>query len=98
MEFVNADTRGLAIATLNDHNEPVYKSTTVPIERKISTAEKNPGLKNNFTSDPELHVRPFQNLPAREPVDIQFKDVTYTVNVGFRKGGYNLHKNIIVKF
>jgi hypothetical protein len=86
MEFVNGEARGLAMATINDSNEPVYKSTTVPIERKKSNVDRNPSLKNNFTSDLELQIRPFQNLPAREPVDIQFKDVTYTVSVGFRKG------------
>lgn len=32
------------------------------------------------------HVRPFQNLPPCEPVDIQFKDVSYCVSMGFRKG------------
>lgn len=26
------------------------------------------------------------NLPYREPIDLQFKDVTYTVNLGFNKG------------
>lgn len=28
----------------------------------------------------------FRSLPSREPLDIQFKDVSYTVNVGYFKG------------
>lgn len=32
------------------------------------------------------HIRPFQNLPPCEPVGIQFKDVSYCVSMGFRKG------------
>lgn len=28
----------------------------------------------------------FTNLPYREPIDIQFKDITYTVDMGFNKG------------
>lgn len=28
----------------------------------------------------------FTNLPYREPIDIQFKDISYTVNLGFNKG------------
>lgn len=28
----------------------------------------------------------FQNLSYRDPIDLQFKDITYTVNLGFRKG------------
>lgn len=28
----------------------------------------------------------FSNLPYRDPIDLQFKDITYTVNLGFNKG------------
>lgn len=28
----------------------------------------------------------FQNLSYREPIDLQFRDITYTANLGFRKG------------
>lgn len=28
----------------------------------------------------------FTNLPYREPIDIQFKDISYTVDLGFSKG------------
>lgn len=28
----------------------------------------------------------FRSLPSREPLDIQFKNVSYTVNVGYFKG------------
>lgn len=32
----------------------------------------------------------FTNLPYREPIDIQFKDITYTVDLGFNKGTYTV--------
>lgn len=28
----------------------------------------------------------FSNLPYREPLDLQFKDITYTVKMGWNKG------------
>lgn len=28
----------------------------------------------------------FQNLAKHDPIDLQFKDTTYTVDLGFRKG------------
>lgn len=28
----------------------------------------------------------FTNLPYREPIDLQFKDITYTVKMGWNKG------------
>lgn len=28
----------------------------------------------------------FTNLPYSEPIDLQFKDITYSVNLGFNKG------------
>lgn len=30
----------------------------------------------------------FSNLPYREPIDLQFKDVTYTINMGWTKGKF----------
>lgn len=86
----------------SDQHAPVYNSTTVPLNRKDSrhlepvlnnTGHGNHNNNNNNSShlqshnDIEAHhIRPFQNLPAREPVDIQFKDVSYCVSMGFRKG------------
>uniref|UniRef100_A0A8D8FWV4 ATP-binding cassette sub-family G member 4 n=1 Tax=Culex pipiens TaxID=7175 RepID=A0A8D8FWV4_CULPI len=44
------------------------------------------------------HVRPFQNLPPCEPVDIQFKDVSYCVSMGFRKGQKEILHKVNGKF
>ncbi|XP_055683554.1 ATP-binding cassette sub-family G member 4 [Lutzomyia longipalpis] len=60
----------------------VYKSTTIPYDKGPN------GTAGQNESPPEeqsLEVKRFSNLPQREPVDIQFKDITYTVSVGFRK-------------
>ncbi|XP_055589007.1 ATP-binding cassette sub-family G member 1-like [Uranotaenia lowii] len=43
-------------------------------------------------------VRPFQNLPPCEPVDIQFKDVSYCVSMGFRKGQKEILHKVSGKF
>lgn len=33
----------------------------------------------------------FTKLPYREPIDLQFKDVTYTVKMGWNKGNLELN-------
>lgn len=40
--------------------------------------------KSNDSNDDEIN--PFSNLPCREPVDLEFKSLSLTVNLGFRKG------------
>lgn len=80
--------------TITSSNAPVYNSTTIPLTGN--------GNNNNNTKTPIDHqqsqtgstaeeadkfdLRTFNNLPARKPVDIQFKDISYCVKAGFRKG------------
>lgn len=40
----------------------------------------------------------FTNLPFREPVDIQFKDITYTVDLGINKGPKEILHRVNGKF
>lgn len=40
--------------------------------------------------DDDLHMRHFNNLPSRTPVDLQFKDISYFVESGIRKGTSSL--------
>lgn len=74
-----------AVSTLSSsaQDAPVYNSTTIPMSTNYTSIPTNEPV--NRPED-DYVLRPFSNLPAREPVDIQFKDVSYTVNVGFRQG------------
>lgn len=73
---------------------PVYKSTTIPLNdssngksavRQISQQSQTNGM------DEKFELKSFSNLPERVPVDIQFKDISYTVKAGFRRGERNSH-------
>ncbi|GAB0089083.1 ATP-binding cassette sub-family G member 4 [Sergentomyia squamirostris] len=84
---------------------PVYKSTTVPFEKgnaQNGTVEHSPDARDTgsplINSEDTMELRAFSNLPSREPVDIQFKDVTYSVNVGFRKGKKEILHKVNGKF
>lgn len=48
-------------------------TTTTPWENGLQMENNN----DNFG---------FSNLPYSEPIDLQFKDITYTANLGFNKG------------
>ncbi|XP_058125809.1 ATP-binding cassette sub-family G member 4 [Anopheles ziemanni] len=108
MDILQQEVRGIALANLSEaQSAPVYNQTTVPLNRKDSrnmdqaVIRNNTGNGNSFTSnhDIESHaVRPFQNLPPREPVDIQFKDVSYVVDLGFRKGQKEILHKVNGKF
>lgn len=50
-------------------------------------AGQNGGVENGGFLFPHI-----SSLPPREPIDIQFKDVTYTVNLGYFKGELTLLK------
>ncbi len=98
MEFVQQNTQAQIALTLlssNDRNDDrVYRSTTVPINNNRSELPKNersqPSTNPNGSGENGMngvHRQPqFSNLPSRDPIDLQFKDVGYTVNLGFRKG------------
>lgn len=101
MEFLQQNTQSqiaLAVLSSNDNNDDkVYKSTTVPINNNRGEVLKNDRSQSTNNRDGSgengVHRQPqFSNLPSREPIDLQFKDVAYTVNLGFRKGMnfYNL--------
>lgn len=54
-------------------------------ERQIlnltSSTTNDPHRDNNFTIT-------HNNNDGAEPIDLQFKDITYTVNLGFNKGNF----------
>ncbi|XP_053675641.1 ATP-binding cassette sub-family G member 4 [Anopheles nili] len=105
MDILQQEVRGIALANLSEvQSSPVYNQTTVPLHRKDSRNMEQAVIRNNTTNsypsnhDIEGHIRPFQNLPAREPVDIQFKDVSYCVSLGFRKGQKEILHKVNGKF
>uniref|UniRef100_A0A182T0N7 Uncharacterized protein n=1 Tax=Anopheles maculatus TaxID=74869 RepID=A0A182T0N7_9DIPT len=92
MDILQQEVRGIALSNLSEvQSAPVYNQTTVPLNRKDSRNMDQAVIRNNTANtypsnhDIEGHIRPFQNLPPREAVDLQFKDVSYCVSLGFRK-------------
>lgn len=57
----------------------------------VNTTEPNGlnGHHTNYTDNSTEFSKGFSHmphLPNRDPIDIQFKDITYTVKLGFNKG------------
>ncbi|XP_053696933.1 ATP-binding cassette subfamily G member 4 [Sabethes cyaneus] len=113
MDILQQEVRGIALTTIStDQNGPVYNPTTVPLNRKDSRNmetgmvlnntnhghNNNHGIYQSHNDIEALQIRPFQNLPPCEPVDIQFKDITYCVSMGFRKGQKEILHNVNGKF
>lgn len=76
------DSRNMEQALRNNSNNHVVHH---------NNNNNNNNNSNHYQSHNDIeahHVRPFQNLPPCEPVDIQFKDVSYCVSMGFRKGAF----------
>lgn len=95
MEFVQQNTRSqiaLSVLSSADNNDDrVYRPTTVPINNNRCDVLKSDRSQSNNIREENgengVHKRPqFSNLPSRDPIDLQFRDVAYTVNLGLRKG------------
>lgn len=71
--------RSQAFSSMDNDNRP----NSVPMATVNTDSHQENGF--NLQMDNNDNIT-FQNLSYREPVDLQFKDVTYTVNLGFRKG------------
>lgn len=74
------------------NSPPVYNSTTIPLNGKEGGYQDEPQQKESMggggggRGEEKYELRTFNNLPERTPVDIQFKDISYCVKAGFRKG------------
>ncbi|XP_059222107.1 ATP-binding cassette sub-family G member 4 [Stomoxys calcitrans] len=100
---------GLGIEVVGEM-QPVYHSTTMPLtatngydsrrESKTTPNSTNdshvPAL--NGKSLREKDMERFSNLPSREPVDMEFNNLSLTVNLGFRKGSKEILHDISGKF
>lgn len=94
MEMISTDARASVLGSISTPNlsSSVYNQTTYPIGDKKNGSSVLPWLtpSKNILAVDELELRPFHNLPPRDPVDIQFKDVSYFVKSGFRRGKFAL--------
>lgn len=92
MELVTADTRNQMMASFSTPNlsSSVYNATTYkPIvhpRRDYNFPWLQDRSQRSIETEDEMQLRPFNNLPPRDPVDLQFKDIAYFVNHGFRRG------------
>jgi hypothetical protein len=62
-------------------------------ESKVSSvvAYKSEGngyiqIRENRSDYHDCHKQAFSRFPQREPVDMQFENISYTASLGFRKG------------
>lgn len=53
------------------------------------TNEQQNGFNGNGYVEKQLAFSNGLNMSNRDPIDLQFKDITYTVNLGFNKGKAN---------
>lgn len=91
------------------NSPPVYNSTTVPLndpqqskQQQQQNGSGNGNGNGRSRQDEKYQLNMFSNLPERTPVDIQFKDISYCVSAGFRKGergrikSYKIHGKLIL--
>ncbi|XP_063697131.1 ATP-binding cassette sub-family G member 4 [Culicoides brevitarsis] len=102
LEFLRLESRN-ALSTPNLNVESVYNRTTYvkPKSQKNDLFEF-PWQKSSATvvdTEDTLDLRHFNNLPARTPVDLQFKDISYYAETGvFRKNKKEILHRVNGKF
>lgn len=85
MAHMSSATLGADITVTSTNSPPVYNPTKVPLNSPKAPANNNVYQQSHGAED-KFELRTFNNLPERKPVDIQFKDISYCVKAGFRKG------------
>lgn len=87
LEFLRLEARN-ASSTPN-LTESVYNRTTYEIPQTDFFAfpwqRTQDAPQENNEEEENLHLRHFNNLPSRTPVDLQFKDISYFVESGIFK-------------
>ncbi|KAH8393163.1 ATP-binding cassette sub-family G member 4 [Drosophila serrata] len=63
-----------------------------------STASKQPPLEPVEEEEVHFDIDALNNLPAREPVDMEFKELSLTVKLGFNRGSKEILHNVSGKF
>lgn len=86
---------GLGVEIVSSSQQPpVYSSTTMPLVSSNGHMEKTNGrTPANSPVDTQIpKIKSvtdngrFSNLPSRNPIDMEFKNLSLTVKLGFRKG------------
>lgn len=89
---------GLGFEVIAENQSPVYNATTMPLLALNGRHQITNGTRTPANSPIETPAPPvlksqtakdnggFSNLPAREPIDMEFKNLSLTVQLGFRKG------------
>ena len=87
--IIAAETAEAARASLTP--PPTYSDATSPLNG--ATYGSQPQLNGHRKGAPALHpetiqrqTRVMSHLAHRDPVELEFSDLSYTVSVGFRKG------------
>ncbi|XP_016940306.1 ATP-binding cassette sub-family G member 4 [Drosophila suzukii] len=63
-----------------------------------ATASKQPPLEPVEEEEVHFDTDALNNLPAREPVDMEFRDLSLTVKLGFNRGSKEILHNVCGKF
>ncbi|KAH8287869.1 hypothetical protein KR018_003602 [Drosophila ironensis] len=63
-----------------------------------ATASNQPPLEPVEEEEVHFDTDALNNLPAREPVDMEFKELSLTVNLGFKRGDKEILHNVCGKF
>lgn len=92
---------GLGVEIVSSPPPPVYNTTTMPLlsssnghlnlrngtgGRTPANSPTEPQPPTTIKSEIAKDGGRFSNLPSREPIDMEFKNLSLTVKLGFRKG------------
>lgn len=93
----NATT--VAVTKEQATNAAATPSATVP--RRIKPAQLEPVVEGGEgEGDEELHfdTDALSNLPPRQPLDIEFKELSLTVKLGFNRGEFGASVRVFIVF
>ncbi|KAH8327956.1 hypothetical protein KR067_002200 [Drosophila pandora] len=103
----NATTEPVSSAGGRRNGQPSTTTTVTPTSAPTppqagytngSTASKLPPLEPVEEEEVHFDTDALNNLPAREPVDMEFKELSLTVNLGFKRGSKEILHNVCGKF
>ncbi|XP_067621969.1 ATP-binding cassette sub-family G member 4 isoform X1 [Eurosta solidaginis] len=78
----------------------VHQTTDIHVEQRLPQhlPQKSNNSNNCNGLAEQSYDEPFSNLPARQPVDIEFKELSLTVQMGFIKGKKEILHDVYGKF
>ncbi|XP_064548464.1 ATP-binding cassette sub-family G member 4 isoform X2 [Drosophila montana] len=84
----------------NGQTSTATSTSTTPTAAPVLAIAKQAALEPVAEGEEDVHFNTdaLSNLPAREPVDIEFKELSLTVNLGFNRGEKEILHNVCGKF